>query len=449
MAVTVGRLAIQLSAQTGFLKAGFGKARAQVSGFVSTTTRKMAGLKNVLIGTFAAVTGGAAIKGLVNDIDELGKASTRLGIGVEELQNLEHAAKLAGVSTNTLRMALQRMGRRISQAADGTGEAVLALEEMELSAKALERAGPAQAFRDIADAISKYQNPLDRIRLSQKLFDSEGVALVNVLRQGSRAIDNASRELDELGRITQKDAELAAEFNDALLRVTQAAKILFVQLSRALLPVLTAIGKVITNVTNALRNIDVDFLKTGLRIVAFVGVMLFTIRVVNKAITVFRNVTKAIKAFSAAQVLAEAVATGGTSLAKAAIGLAAGTAAVIGLNAAFDELAVGAASASDKVKDSSKEISDNLKNAAAGVEGVGEAKFGGAGGAQRQGAGAAARVGTVQGFSEMMKARQNLDRMHNIDRQQLNETKKGNQVLMDIREVMRARPMLSVVGVGL
>ena len=430
MAVTIGRLAIQLSAQTAFLKAGFAKARMEVGTFTKSVGQKMATLRNVLIGTFAVVAGGSAIRRMVNDIDDLGKASTRLGLSVGQLQDLEHAAQLAGVSTNTLRMALQRMGRRISQAADGSGEAVKALQELGLSARELERKGPAKAFEEIADRVAALKNPLDRVRIAQKLFDSEGVALVNVLRQGSQAVRSAAKELDELGRITEADTRMAADFNDALLRVTQAGKVLFVQLSRFLVPILTQAAQIITAVTNSFKGMSTDTLRTGLQLAAFAGAVVVTIRIINRMIQILAKARKAWKAMTQVSVVAQAVANPAAAR-KALAGLLAGVAAAVTIGAAFDRLGNSAEAAGNRVEASAKQIKKDLTDATKGIKDADKAQVNLQGGLGGQRAGAAV-VGTVQGFSDMMKSRQALERLHTLDRQQLNEQKKATQLLNEI-----------------
>ena len=55
--------------------------------------------------------------------DHLQKLSLRLGIGVRDLSLFHHAAKMAGIESRTFDMAMQRMTRRVAEAAQGTGEA--------------------------------------------------------------------------------------------------------------------------------------------------------------------------------------------------------------------------------------------------------------------------------------------------------------------------------------
>ena len=90
------------------------------------------------------------------------------------------------------------MVRRISEAARGTGEAVNALDELGVSAQRLASMSPDQQFSTLADAMAKVKNQGDRVRLSMKLFDSEGVALVNTLRLGSKGLIQYEKDAKRL-----------------------------------------------------------------------------------------------------------------------------------------------------------------------------------------------------------------------------------------------------------
>ncbi|HET9337198.1 MAG TPA: hypothetical protein VFO12_12420 [Sphingomicrobium sp.] len=83
-------------------------------------------------------------------------------------------------------MALQRFTRRAAEAAQGTGEAKDALAQMGIALR--DQSGNLRRSEDllgdIADAFALIEDPAERVRLAFKLFDSEGVALVNLLSDG-------------------------------------------------------------------------------------------------------------------------------------------------------------------------------------------------------------------------------------------------------------------------
>jgi len=225
---TIGTIAINLVARTDRLRKDLRKGSQSISVFAQSTQQLQGGLGRIvapLAATAAALLSVRAAYGKVKqefaDVDALAKTADKLGLTTEELASLRHAASItAGVTSQTLDMALQRMTRRLSEAASGTGEAKAAIKELGLSAKELERAGPAAAFSAIADAIQDVENPADRLRLSFKLFDSEGAALVNTLRVGSAGLAGFREDAEKLGvTLNRQDASKIESANDAMTRL--------------------------------------------------------------------------------------------------------------------------------------------------------------------------------------------------------------------------------------
>lgn len=175
-----------------------------------------------LQGALAGLGTVAALTKISRDIDNLAKTSAKLGIAVNELQALRHAAELSGVSTSTLDMAMQRFTRRLAEARSGTGEAKAALEEMGIAFNDSEGNARSQTdvLRDVADALQSVPNQADRVRLAFKLFDSEGVSLVNMLQNGSAGLKQMTDDFNQLGlAISAEETRKVEAFNDAMSRL--------------------------------------------------------------------------------------------------------------------------------------------------------------------------------------------------------------------------------------
>ena len=95
-------------------------------------------------------------------------------------------------------MGLQRFVRRTAEASRGTGEALNALRELRLDATKLVTMDLSAQMGLVAEAFSNVKTEADKVRLAQKLFDSEGVALVGTLKQGSAALDDMRKEAEDL-----------------------------------------------------------------------------------------------------------------------------------------------------------------------------------------------------------------------------------------------------------
>src|SRR5690606_32505320 len=131
---------------------------------------------------------------------------------------------------NTLDMALQRFTRRSAEAAQGTGAAKDALQVLGVQLRDSTGAlRPTEALlSDVADAFTRIENPADRVRLAFKLFDSEGVVMVNMLRNGAAALEETRQQARDLGLVLEDDLLRNAEAtNDSITTLTRVLQTRF------------------------------------------------------------------------------------------------------------------------------------------------------------------------------------------------------------------------------
>jgi len=236
----VGSLVVQVKADARGVRPGVQSATNQMNAFTSNTKKGQAALAS--FGAQASTTG-MRLKGLAGPLagivsvslalrhfrseaerlDKIGKISVRLGIGVEELSGLQFAAERSGIAVAQFNMGLQRMTRRMSEAANGTGEAKDAIRELGLDAKALRDAGPGEALLQVADALAKIKNPTDRLRLAFKLFDSEGVSMLQLFGDGRRGVEEMLAKARELGiTVDQEIVDKFTKMNDKVSDMKKA-----------------------------------------------------------------------------------------------------------------------------------------------------------------------------------------------------------------------------------
>lgn len=153
---------------------------------------------------------------LAGEIDDV---ASKLGVSTDALQEFRFAAEKTGVSQRTADLALQRFTRRAAEAAQGTGEAKDALKELGVNLKdANGNLRPtSDLLGDVAEGMKRSKTQGDRLRLSFKLFDSEGAALVNTLKDGREAFNAMTAEARSLGGIMDDELiEVGAEYGDQL-----------------------------------------------------------------------------------------------------------------------------------------------------------------------------------------------------------------------------------------
>jgi hypothetical protein len=251
--------------------------------------KRVASLKSSLrfLAKAAAVTGGAISAIAFSTAkagDEIAKTSRRLGINTQALQEWRFAADRAGVGARTFDMAMQRFGRRASEAARGQGEARDALAEMGIQLTDVNG-----ELRDADDlltesliALSNQEKAWDRNRLAMKLFDSEGVRMVQLAEEGAEGIKRLRATLRDRGGVMDEETiKRSEEFNDAWTDFKVTLLGVRNVLGKDLLPLFrdtfTAMGKWISDNRTLVTVIA--------KVVAGIGILVVAIAAAKVAIT--------------------------------------------------------------------------------------------------------------------------------------------------------------------
>ena len=242
----VAKLTAVLQADSSNFEKGVNRAKVSMKGLndAAKTMAKATGAAILAVSAAFSALGTSQAK----VIDQTAKTADKLGITTEALAGLRLAAEESGVATNTLDMALQRMVRRVAEAAAGTGEAKDALKQLGLDARVLAQQSPDKTFQDIAGAMQDVDNQGEKVRLAFKLFDSEGVALVNTLKLGKEELKQYALEADNLGlAFSRVDAAAVEEANDAMGRVGAVIDGIGNQVATEFSPLITLIANDFVN----------------------------------------------------------------------------------------------------------------------------------------------------------------------------------------------------------
>lgn len=215
----VAELVTKLEADTKNFNNRIDGSESKLKKFGKAAAKTGAGIA-LAIGT-VAVGGFIKLLSIINEtaenIDKLAKTSRKLGVAVQELQFIQFQAALAGVSTEKLNMGLQRMTRRVSEAGQGTGEAVNALKELNLDAQELAKLSPDKQFAKIGQALAGVSNQADKVRLGFKLFDSEGVDIINAFEGDVKSLRG---EFNKLGvALTGPQTKAVENYNDSVTKL--------------------------------------------------------------------------------------------------------------------------------------------------------------------------------------------------------------------------------------
>jgi len=198
-------------------------------------------------GAAGTLAGAAIIAGVVNSsrksIDVLAKKSDQLGIATEKLAAFQHLGELTGVSSESMNSSLERMSKRLGEAAQGMGAARPQLERLNLSASELVKLAPDEQYKKLAEAVKGLSTQSEKAAAVAALFGREGLALLNTIEAGAEGFAAAEKDVMAFGTaISRVDAAKVEEANDSFERVQEALKGTATQLTVKLAPMMKVIA---------------------------------------------------------------------------------------------------------------------------------------------------------------------------------------------------------------
>ncbi|PJK29964.1 phage tail tape measure protein [Minwuia thermotolerans] len=174
-----------------------------------------------------------AAREAVVQFSDLANTADKLGVTVESLQELRFAAEQVGVSSQTMDLAMQRFTRRLAEAQQGAGELKPILDQYNIAIRDAEgnSRSAAEVLGDLADAAAGAEKPQERLRIAFKAFDSEGAALVNLLRQGREGLEGYAAQARATGAVVEDHiVQKARDTGDELNRLDQQNRALMSQI---------------------------------------------------------------------------------------------------------------------------------------------------------------------------------------------------------------------------
>ena len=186
-------------------------------------------VKDGLLG-LGVVAGGAAlslfeiVKHAAEGGDQLTKMSQRLGIGVEQLNELTFAAGLADVGMEEFGQSMTFLNRNIDQAKSGSPELRKAFRELGISGEQL-RSGTVNAGNALGVIGKKFAALPDgpkKVALAMDVFGRSGAKMIPFLNSLSEGLTPVQQKVLEMNAVTKEQAKSGEEFNDSLRIMNQA-----------------------------------------------------------------------------------------------------------------------------------------------------------------------------------------------------------------------------------
>lgn len=251
-----GALEIQLLANIARLQQDMDKAKSIVGNTMGNIDKAVGVAKTALnaLGVGLSVNYFVKmIKGSIDAQDELSKMSQRIGVSVQGLAGLEHAAGLSGSSLGGVEKALKTVSAQMVDAQRGLAGAQENFVALGISVTdstgALKSADAVMI--EVADQFAAMKDGTEKTALATKLFGRAGLELIPMLNEGSAGLAALVAEGKKYNPITEESAKQAELFNDNLDRLKAGATGAGTALINKMLPFLAEASERMVAFTNS------------------------------------------------------------------------------------------------------------------------------------------------------------------------------------------------------
>jgi len=186
------------------------------------TVNKLKGAFRGMGGAMAMLGGGAAIRGVLQKGDRIGKLATRWNVGVEVLQRLGHVAEIGGSSLETVAKSMATLNKATGLA---KGEKGLASYKREFHALGLEadevhKLNHEDRWFAISEAVATATDRSRAMAAAQILLGRGGVELFATMEMGGK---KQLEIMNEIKPATEESIRNIEELNDTLTRLKTGA----------------------------------------------------------------------------------------------------------------------------------------------------------------------------------------------------------------------------------
>lgn len=221
---SLGTLTLDLIAKIGGYTGPLDKAERKTKESTSNMAKyaKTAAIALASVGAAAVAAMGALVKSSIDAADQLSKSSKIIGIAIEDLSGLKHAADLSGVSFDQLQVGLVKFSKSTSDALKGTGAGADAYKKLGISVTDANGnlKSNYELLGEVADAFSGMEDGARKTAVAQDLLGDSGAKLIPLLNGGAQGLKAFKDEAERLGLIIDQKTGTASEnFNDNMSRL--------------------------------------------------------------------------------------------------------------------------------------------------------------------------------------------------------------------------------------
>lgn len=193
------------------------------------------------------------IAGAINAQDKLLEMSQKVGVSVEMLAGLEHAAGMSGVSLDGVQKALKSVSTQLFEAGKGMKSSQenfaalgISIHDTEGNLKSADA-----VMVEVSDRFKQMEDGTNKTALATKLFGRAGLDLIPMLNEGSAGLAALIEEGQRYNPVTEESARQADEFNDNIDRLMATVKSFGLVMVNNILPTLSEWSQAVLEFTQS------------------------------------------------------------------------------------------------------------------------------------------------------------------------------------------------------
>lgn len=202
--------------------------------------------------TLPLIGAGTAVVGLAhkmaNSLDDLVDNADKVGVNVEQYQQLIYATKILGGNTDSLQRAFIKVNAMLGDIADGKSlEVAQNISRIGLSVEDLKGKNTTEVFNLIRKGLANIEDETTRVAVANKIFgDRIGSEIMPLLKAEDSTIEALANEAKELGIATEDQIKLSGDYTDAVDRLKLGLRGVSLQIMEVLLPTMIELTDNIT-----------------------------------------------------------------------------------------------------------------------------------------------------------------------------------------------------------
>ena len=234
--MNVGSLTIEIAANVARLQKDMDDTKRIVGGAMRDVEKYVGYAKSALIG----LTGVASVAGFASMVNGAIEAKARLydlslqtGINVQALSALGTVAKYSNTDLTEVAAASNKLSKALFTQNEDSKGAAQAIKALGLNFDQFKQLAPDEQMRQVAVAMSNFQDGAGKAAGAMLLFGKAGAQLLPFLTE-------LAERQDIVGKETVESAKMAKQYEDNLVTLRRASEAWKKQIATELLPTLVA-----------------------------------------------------------------------------------------------------------------------------------------------------------------------------------------------------------------